>query len=114
MAAEASRVQICIDVFALGGAYMDLASLVTLSKYTGGQAYHYPGYHDSVDGERLHTDLTRNLTRQTAWEAVMRVRCSKGFRISSFHGHFFVRSRRGRSRARRCCGGAVVIEASSP
>ena len=26
------------------------------------------------------------------WEAVMRIRCSKGLRISGFHGHFFIRS----------------------
>ena len=27
-----------------------------------------------------------------AWEGVMRIRCSKGLRISHFHGHFFIRS----------------------
>lgn len=26
------------------------------------------------------------------WEAVMRIRCSKGLRVSGFHGHFFIRS----------------------
>ena len=26
------------------------------------------------------------------WEAVLRIRCSKGIRINSFHGHFFIRS----------------------
>ena len=25
-------------------------------------------------------------------QAVMRIRCSKGLRISTFHGHFFIRS----------------------
>jgi hypothetical protein len=34
----------------------------------------------------------RNLSRETAWEAVMRIRCSKGLRISAFYGHFFIRS----------------------
>ena len=27
-----------------------------------------------------------------AWEAVMRIRCSKGLRINAFYGHFFIRS----------------------
>ena len=27
-----------------------------------------------------------------AWEAVIRIRCSKGVRIPHFHGHFFIRS----------------------
>lgn len=34
----------------------------------------------------------RNLSRETAWEAVMRIRCSKGLRVSAFFGHFFIRS----------------------
>jgi hypothetical protein len=36
--------------------------------------------------------VRHNLTRTTGWEAVMRIRCSKGLRISAFHGHFFIRS----------------------
>lgn len=38
------------------------------------------------------TARRRNLSRETAWEAVMRIRCSKGLRISAFFGHFFIRS----------------------
>ena len=34
----------------------------------------------------------RNLRRETAWEAVMRIRCSKGLHIAAFFGHFFIRS----------------------
>jgi protein transport protein SEC24 len=40
----------------------------------------------------LAADVERNLSRPTAWEAVMRIRCSRGLRIASFHGHFFNRS----------------------
>ena len=36
--------------------------------------------------------MRHNLTRTTGCEAVMRIRCSKGLRISAFHGHFFIRS----------------------
>ena len=90
--AEASRFQICIDVFACGSAYMDLPSIGALPKYTGGQCYYYPGFNKDKDGLRLASELERNVTRETAWEAVMRIRCSKGLRISSFYGHFFVRS----------------------
>jgi protein transport protein SEC24 len=92
LSAECSRVQICVDLFALGGPYMDVATLSVLPKYTGGQLYHLPCYADAVDGERLSAELTHNLCRPTAWEAVMRVRCAKGFRVAAFHGHFFVRS----------------------
>jgi len=91
-AAECSRVQVCVDLFSFAQPYTDLPSLAVLPKYTGGQLYHMPGYSEAADGERLHADIVHNLTRETAWEAVMRVRCSKGFRVSAFHGHFFVRS----------------------
>lgn len=90
--AEASRFQICIDVFAFGSAYMDLPSLGALPKYTGGQLYYYPGFQAERDGAKLHAELCHNLTRETAWEAVMRIRCSKGLRVSAFFGHFFIRS----------------------
>lgn len=36
-AAECSRVHICIDLFTFSKLYTDLASITSLSKYTGGQ-----------------------------------------------------------------------------
>jgi len=55
------------------------------------QVYYYPAFHAGRDGPKLSAELHRNLTRPTAWEAVMRIRCSRGLKISSFHGHFFNR-----------------------
>ncbi|CAK0784355.1 hypothetical protein CVIRNUC_007559 [Coccomyxa viridis] len=100
-AAECSRVQIAVDIFAMGQApggphqppvYMDLASLGALPRYTCGQLYYYPAFHPRRDQVKLGHDVRHNLARPTAWEAVMRIRCSKGLRISAFHGHFFIRS----------------------
>ena len=85
MAAECSRQQICVDIFATASPYGDLASLSTLCRYTGGQLYHYPGFRPERDGLKLRNELRHNLTRFTAWEAVCRVRCSKGFRLSLIH-----------------------------
>jgi protein transport protein SEC24 len=93
LAAECSRVQVCVDLFlAPSAAPVDAFSLSSLAKYTCGSMYVYPRFHASRDGERLHNEIQRNLSRETGWEAVMRVRCSKGLRISAFHGNFFVRS----------------------
>jgi protein transport protein SEC24 len=91
-AAEASRAQIAIDVFSFAPGFTDLASLGALPKYTCGQLYYYPGFASARDSARVAADVRHNLTRPTGWEAVMRIRCSKGLRISAFHGHFFVRS----------------------
>ncbi|GBF93637.1 COP-II coat subunit, partial [Raphidocelis subcapitata] len=91
-AAEASRQQITLDVFVAAPGPVDLASLAAIPRYTCGQVNYYPGFYAARDGARLTADVTRNLSRPTAWEAVMRIRCSRGLRISSFHGHFFNRS----------------------
>jgi len=42
-------------------------------------------------GEKLSRELQHNLTREQGWEAVMRVRVSRGLTVSAFHGHFFIR-----------------------
>jgi len=73
-------------------AYMDMASLGTLPKYTCGQLYSLQNFSAGRDRAKLTHEIRHNLARPTAWEAVMRIRCSKGLRISSFHGHFFIRS----------------------
>jgi protein transport protein SEC24 len=58
------------------------------------------------DGDKLTHELRHALVRPTAWEAVMRIRCSKGLRIASFHGHFFNRQAcvQSHAYALRCIG----------
>jgi len=90
--AECSRVQISVDVFCSAAPYADIASLSVLSKYTSGEVHHFPGFTAERDGAKLSADLRQTLTRNTVWESVVRIRIGKGFRINSFHGHFFVRA----------------------
>lgn len=49
-----------------------------MPQFTGGQLYYYPSFKYDRDGERFARDLWRNVTRETGWEGVMRVRTSKG------------------------------------
>lgn len=95
LAAECAKVQVAVELFALGigGNHLDLASLAAVPKYTGGQLYYYRAFGTfPTDGERLGKDVARCLTRETAWEAVVRVRCGTGLKVKSFDGNFFVRS----------------------
>ncbi|KAK2975141.1 hypothetical protein RJ640_010821 [Escallonia rubra] len=89
MAADFTKYQIAVNVYAFSDKYTDIASLGTLAKYTGGQVYYYPSFHSAIQKEKLRHELTRDLTRETAWEAVMRVRC---VRFTSYHGNFMLRS----------------------
>lgn len=91
IALEFSKQQISVDMYLATKSYTDVATLSQLSRYTAGQTYHYPGFNPEVDGPRLHADMVRDLSRTTGFEAVMRVRCTKGLRVTNFHGNFFIR-----------------------
>ncbi|PPR89379.1 hypothetical protein GOBAR_AA31307 [Gossypium barbadense] len=92
MAADLTKFQIGVNIYAFSDKYTDIASLGTLEKYTGGQVYYYPSFQSSIHGEKLRHELAKDLTRETAWEAVMRIRCGKGIRFTSYHGNFMLRS----------------------
>ncbi|XP_058209270.1 protein transport protein SEC24 A-like isoform X2 [Rhododendron vialii] len=92
MAADCTKYQIAVNVYAFSDKYTDIASLGTLAKYTGGQVYYYPSFQSSIHQEKLRHELARDLTRETAWESVLRIRCGKGVKFTSYHGNFMLRS----------------------
>lgn len=52
-----------------------------ISRYSAGSVFFYPSYHkqhNPSQTERLQKDLKRYLTRKIGFEAVMRIRCTKG------------------------------------
>ncbi|PFH31291.1 putative transport protein Sec24 [Besnoitia besnoiti] len=71
--------------------YYDLATVLPLAQLTGGEVRYYPAFHKLQQGEQLERDVVHVITRTTGWEAVMRIRVSRGWRISSRHGRFFLR-----------------------
>ncbi|KAM6440359.1 protein transport protein Sec24B isoform 2-T2 [Liasis olivaceus] len=95
LALDCSGQQTAVDLFLLSSQYSDLASLACMSKYSAGCIYYYPSFHhihNPIQAEKLQKDLKRYLTRKIGFEAVMRIRCTKGLSIHTFHGNFFVRS----------------------
>lgn len=90
-AIDFSRLQISVDTFLFSGQYTDLATLAVLSKYTAGSTYYYPAFVAARDGAKFEYDLHHDLTRATAFEAVMRVRATRGLRFSNYYGNYFVR-----------------------
>ena len=89
---ECSKNQISVDVFCSAGQFTDVASIAGAAHWSGGQVYYYPGFNAVRDGPKMFAELGHNLSRETGWEAVMRIRMGKGLRVSSFHGHFVMRS----------------------
>jgi len=91
LATELTRAQISVEMFLAPQQYIDLASIAPLAKYTGGDVRYYPQFHIQTAGLKLKTELIHVLTRYMGWEAVMRVRVSRGWKISKFYGHLFIR-----------------------
>ncbi len=93
-AIECSRAQISVDLWLFSSAYTDVATLSGLPRYTGGNTYYYPGFNASrsEDALKFAHEFGTVISDPTPFEAVIRVRASKGLRLSAFHGNFFVRS----------------------
>lgn len=94
LALDCSAQQIAVDLFLLNSQYCDLATISGISKFSGGCMHHIPLYCESKPQlvKTLQKCFERYLTRKVGFEAVMRVRCTRGLAIHTFHGNFFVRS----------------------
>ncbi|XP_013098692.2 protein transport protein Sec24A [Stomoxys calcitrans] len=93
-ALECSGYQIAVDLFLLNQQYSDMATISGISKHSGGCVHHFPLYQKTkahlVDS--LKHCFKRYLVRKIGFEAVMRIRCTRGLQVHTFHGNFFVRS----------------------
>ncbi|KHJ87181.1 Sec23/Sec24 trunk domain protein [Oesophagostomum dentatum] len=95
LALECTGHQVALDLFLLNTQYADLATLSEIAKFSTGCVYHFPNYHclnDTIQVKRFEKILARYLTRKIGFEAVLRIRCSRGLSLSTFYGNFFVRS----------------------
>ncbi|KAF9568716.1 protein transporter SEC24 [Agrocybe pediades] len=93
-AIECSRTQVSVDMFLFSASYQDVATLACLPHYTSGQTYYYPAFNAgrTEDAIKFAHEFGEVLATPIMLEAVMRVRASRGLRMASFHGNFFVRS----------------------
>ncbi|XP_064387627.1 protein transport protein Sec24A-like isoform X2 [Halichondria panicea] len=94
LALECSSQQIAVDLFSFSSLFTDLPTISCISKFSSGQVFYYPDFHHSkpVVRQRFEKDFRRYLTRKIGYEAVMRIRCTDGLSLHTFHGNFFVRS----------------------
>lgn len=56
---------------------------------TGGELFFHPRFEPSRDSPVLDSQLRRLASRTTVYNAVMRVRCSYGLRISKIYGNYY-------------------------
>lgn len=70
------------------GGYLDIATIGHVSCTTGGETYYYPNFIASRDSLKLSAEITHTVTRETGYQALMKVRCSNGLQIAAYHGNF--------------------------
>jgi protein transport protein SEC24 len=60
-----------------------------VSATTGGEVFYYPTFHSPRDTLKLSKEIKHTLTRETGYQALMKVRCSNGLQVSGYHGNFY-------------------------
>ena len=55
---------------------------------SGGETFFYPNYIAPRDSLQLSKEIKHTVTRETGYQALMKVRCSNGLQVSSYHGNF--------------------------
>ncbi|KAJ4398146.1 COPII coat Sec23p-Sfb3p heterodimer component [Didymella pomorum] len=71
------------------GGYLDIATIGHVSAATGGEVFYYPNFHSPRDDLKLSKEITHTVTRETGYQALMKVRCSNGLQVSGYHGNYF-------------------------
>lgn len=55
---------------------------------TGGETFFYSNFHAPRDVAKVRNELAHAITRETGYQCLMKVRCSNGLQVSSYHGNF--------------------------
>ncbi|KAM3076273.1 COPII coat Sec23p-Sfb3p heterodimer component [Clarireedia jacksonii] len=84
----AAGVGIALFLAAPGGGYLDIATVGHVAAATGGETFYYPNFVSPRDTEKLSNEIVRTVTRETGYQALLKVRCSNGLQVSAYHGNF--------------------------
>nr|MBE5727130.1 Sec24AB ortholog [Cucujiformia] len=89
LALDCSSQQIAVDLFIVNSQYVDIATISGISRFSGGCIHHFPlfKYGRIIPTQKLEQIFRRYITRKIGFEAVMRIRCTRGMSIHTFHGN---------------------------
>lgn len=74
------------------GGYLDIATVGYVGAISGGETFYYPNFIAGRDNAKLSLEVKHAVTRETGYEALMKVRCSNGLQVSGYHGNFIQHS----------------------
>ncbi|EQL03786.1 Sec23/Sec24 family protein [Ophiocordyceps sinensis CO18] len=70
------------------GGYLDIATIGHVAATTGGETFYYPNFIAPRDSPKLSAEIAHTVTRETGFQALMKVRCSNGLQVGAYHGNF--------------------------
>ncbi|RDA91834.1 hypothetical protein CP533_3649 [Ophiocordyceps camponoti-saundersi (nom. inval.)] len=70
------------------GGYLDVATIGHVAATTGGETFYYPNFIAPRDSPKLSAEIAHAVTRETGFQALMKVRCSNGLQVAAYHGNF--------------------------
>ncbi|CAI4217560.1 unnamed protein product [Parascedosporium putredinis] len=74
------------------GGYLDVATIGHVSSSTGGETFYYPNFIGGRDNAKLSSEIKHAVTRETGYQALMKVRCSTGLQVAEYYGNFIQHS----------------------
>lgn len=80
---------ISANFFIFSETYKNVVTLAELSKNTGGEIFYYPTA-NSRD-LKFYNEFKNNITKETMWESLFRVRVSSGWKVTNKYGNYSVR-----------------------
>ncbi|WVR08759.1 hypothetical protein IAU60_005817 [Kwoniella sp. DSM 27419] len=89
---ELAEAGVGVNIFMFPEVYCDVASVGSTSAVTGGEVFFHPKFQPVRDRDTLHSEIKSTITRETVYNATVRVRCSNGLRTSDHLGSFYQRS----------------------
>ncbi|KAH8888661.1 hypothetical protein GQ53DRAFT_749065 [Thozetella sp. PMI_491] len=70
------------------GGYLDIATIGYVSSTSGGETFYYPNFIAPRDNLKMSLEIKHAVTRETGYQALMKVRCSNGLQVGAYHGNF--------------------------
>jgi protein transport protein SEC24 len=89
LAAKCINERVCVDLYMAVSAVnqsVDLTTIAPVCGKSGGSIYFYQNFDVTRHGEKIYYDMFRSLTRVTATDVELKVRCSTGLTITEYIG----------------------------